>query len=411
MHKKASLTIIFITIFIDLVGFGIILPVLPFYALEFGASASQIGLLGASFSLMQFLFMPIWGRLSDRYGRRPILLMSLCGSTAFLICTGLANSLTALFVVRMGAGLFMANIATAQAYMADITSDEERAKGMGLLGAAFGLGFIFGPAIGGFLSGYGLATPFFAAGALAGANTICAFFLLKESRPVEKRENSPALKGVWRNEYDRFKRAVFHPVIGLLLLLFFIITLAFSNLEATFALLLDANFGYDERDNAFIFTFIGVISAIVNGGLIGPLVKKFGERKLLVTGVFTQAVSFVMLPYTESLFALLFATGLIAVGAGLTNPTLTSLISRNSGSDVQGGTLGVTQSLGALARVFGPAWGGLFFDLYGPAAPYWSGGTLLVLAGGVGLYVLLGRDAMHRVSTPPSPEQHPPNSP
>ncbi|MFQ5629470.1 MAG: MFS transporter [bacterium] len=221
MSSKAPLTIIFITIFIDLVGFGMIIPVLPIYAESFGATGVEIGLLAASFSLMQFLFMPVWGRLSDRVGRKPILLLSLiCTGIAFILF-GLANSLVILFLARILAGVFTANISTAQAYIADVTTPEDRAKGMGLIGAAFGLGFIFGPPLGGFLSLWGLGMPGFFAGGLALCNAIFAYFLLTESRSAGASTFDRSKS--WREHIStrRFVHAVLHPVVGAFLVLFF----------------------------------------------------------------------------------------------------------------------------------------------------------------------------------------------
>ena len=388
MKRLAPLTIIFITLFLDLLGFGMILPVLPFYAEHFGASAFHIGLLSASFSLMQFLFAPVWGRLSDRVGRRPIILMSLLGSAVSLTLFGLAQSLTMLFIARIFAGIFMANLSAAQAYIADITPPEERAKGMGLVGAAFGLGFIFGPTLGGVLSPLGLSIPAYVAAGLALLNFVSAFFLLPESRPRDALERSRYHKRLSAFDFRQFQKAIFHPLVGLFLVLYFLITLAFANLEATFALMTERHFGYDARDNGYIFAYIGIIAAIMQGGLIGPLTKRFKEGRLLTTGLILQGAGFLFLPYTRSLLPLLAFLGLIAIGNGLTNPSLQSLISRNTHEDQQGGVLGVSQSLGSLARVLGPSWGGWFFDWLGVPAPYWSGGILLFLCAALSLYAL-----------------------
>lgn len=403
MRRQASLGIIFATIFIDMVGFGIVIPIMPFYAEHFGATGIHVGLLMSSFSLMQFIFAPIWGRLSDRIGRRPIILMSLIGSAITLLLLGLANSLLMLFAARIFAGIFMANLSAAQAYIADITTPEERAKGMGLFGAAFGLGFIFGPPIGGLLSdpallhsiesflatsGSGMspgiftahrfAVPAYFAAALAIINTTAAFFLLPESRSHEAIKHSNAHKAASRFDWQNLKQALAHPVVILLLVLFFFITLAFTNLEATFALMTERNFGYDTTQNGWLFMYIGFLVALVQGGLIGPLTRRFGEGILLVTGLLMQGVAFLFLPYATVLSALLVILGVMSIGNGLSFPSLQSLISRNTDEDRQGGVLGLNQSLGSLARVLGPLWGGWFFDAIGVAAPYWSGGLLLL---------------------------------
>ncbi|KAA3615322.1 MAG: MFS transporter [Calditrichaeota bacterium] len=404
MKNKGALLIIFITIFVDLVGFGIILPILPFYAETFGASATHIGLLAASFSLMQFIFAPFWGRLSDRVGRRPIIIMSLFFSSLALIFFGSAQNLTMLFAARIFAGIFMANFSAAQAYIADITTPEDRARGMGLVGAAFGLGFIFGPSIGGLLSsqpilaslestfhaltsidisgllvGNPYRIPAYFAGFLAFANTLGAIKFLPESRKKEEIEAAKVEQRTRHSRIELMKKSILHPIVGLFVILYFLITLAFANLEATFALFTEHVHHYTSTDNGYLFAYIGVVIALVQGGLIGPLTHKYGEGRVLIAGLLIQGISFLFLPYTTTLASLLIVTGLLSAGNGLTNPTLQSLISRNTDKNKQGGVLGITQSFGSLARVIGPAWGGFFFDHIGVAAPYWSGGIMLLL--------------------------------
>ena len=403
MKNKGALFIIFITIFIDLVGFGIILPIIPFYAEKFGASPTQIGFLAAAFSLMQFIFAPFWGRLSDRVGRRPIIIMSIFLSSISLVFFASAQNLIMLFAARIFAGIFMANFSAAQAYIADITTDEDRAKGMGLVGAAFGLGFIFGPSIGGILSNPGVLSsmesfyhlvtrhditgllvnnpyriPAFFAALLALMNSLGALKFLPESCTPE---SLAAAKAEQREKHSRLhliKQSVFHPIIGIFVILFFLITLAFANLEATFALFTERVYNYTSTDNGYLFAYIGVIMAIVQGGLIGPLTHRMGEGKILIIGLAIQGFGFLLLPYTAQFITLLLVIGLISVGNGLTNPSLQSLISRNTNKSKQGGVLGITQSLGSMARVIGPIWGGFFFDKLGVPAPYWSGGIMLI---------------------------------
>ncbi|MCA9734085.1 MAG: MFS transporter [Deferribacteres bacterium] len=404
MKNKGALFIIFITIFVDLVGFGIILPILPFYAENFGANATQIGLLSASFSLMQFIFAPFWGRLSDRIGRRPIIIMSLFFSSISLVFFGSAQNLAMLFAARIFAGIFMANFSAAQAYIADITTPEDRAKGMGLVGAAFGLGFIFGPSIGGLLSSTpilsflesaftsithidmsGVLTahpyriPAYFAALLALLNTLGAFKYLPESRTKEDIAATLAEGKSSHSRFELMKKSLLTPIVGIFVVLYFLVTLAFANLEATFALFTEHVHHYTSTDNGYLFAYIGVVIAIVQGGLIGPLTHRFSEGSVLIAGVVIQGAAFFFLPYTSSLASLLLITGLISVGNGLTNPTLQSLISCNTDRTKQGGVLGITQSFGSLARVIGPAWGGFFFDQIGVAAPYWSGGILLLM--------------------------------
>jgi len=380
------LVIIFVTVFIDLLGFGIIIPLLPFYAESFGASAFKIGLLGTSFSLMQFLFSPVWGRWSDRVGRKPIILVGLLGSCLSYLGLALAPSLTFLFISRIVGGIAGANIPTAQAYVADVTTPENRAKGMGMVGAAFGLGFIFGPAIGGVLSRISPQTPMWFASALCLANFVAAWFLLPESRSV-----SALTKTLGRME--AFRHAAKQPTLLLLLSLFFLVTLAFSGFEATFAIFSEAKFGFTASTIGFVFAFIGVVLAIVQGALVGRVVKRMGERRLIPLAIFAIALGIGLIPYAWSIPTLLGALGVLALGMGFNNPSLTSMVSRLSHPDDQGGMLGLASSLASLGRVVGPAWGGYLYDSYGMTTPYLSAAGLMLLAFAVSFVGLRTKDA------------------
>ena len=369
----SPLVIIFITVFIDLLGFGIIIPLLPFYAESFGANAFTIGLLGTSYSLMQFAFSPIWGRWSDKIGRKPIILVGLLGSCLSYVTMALAGSLVLLFVARIVGGIAGANIPTAQAYIADITTPEDRARGMGLMGTAFGLGFIFGPAIGGLLSRVSPETPMWFAGALCLANFVAAWFLLPESRSV-----SASTKSLGRME--AFRHAMSKPTLLLVLALYFIVTMAFSAFEATFALFSEARFGYTAASIGFLFAFIGVVLAVIQGVLVGRAVKRFGERTLIPLALFLVSLSIGMLPFVWNVPTLLVALFLLAVGMGFNNPSLSSMVSKLSDADDQGGTLGLASSLASLGRVVGPAWGGYFYDAFGMTTPYLSAAALMFFA-------------------------------
>ena len=369
----SPLVIVFVTVFIDLLGFGIIIPLLPFYAESFGASAFTIGLLGTSFSLMQFLFSPVWGRWSDSIGRKPIILIGLFGSGLSYVTLALAGSLTLLFVARIIGGIAGANIPTAQAYIADITTPENRARGMGLLGAAFGLGFIFGPAIGGLLSRISPETPMWCAAVLCFANFAAAWFFLPESRVA-----NAATKTLGRME--AFRHAMNKPTLLLILALYFIVTMAFSAFEATFALFSEARFGYTAASIGFLFAFIGVILALIQGVLVGRVVKRIGERTLIPLAICLIAISIGMLPFVWNVPTLLVALGLLAVGMGFNSPSLSSMVSQLSDADDQGGTLGLASSLASLGRVVGPAWGGYFYDAYGMTTPYLSAAALMFFA-------------------------------
>ena len=370
------LVIIFVTVFIDLLGFGIIIPLLPFYAERFGGNAATVGLLSVSFSLMQFVFMPIWGRMSDRYGRRPILLLGLFGSFGSYLLFALAGSLPLLFVSRAFAGIAGATVSTAQAFIADSTTAENRAKGMGLVGAAFGLGFIFGPAIGGVLSRWGHAAPPLFASALSLANFVAAWFLLPESRPA----HVPLTERQSGSRVAALRKALTRPAMPVLLLVYFLVVAAFSGFETTFALFAERRHGFTEETIGYFFAYIGLVLALVQGGLVGRVVRMAGERRLVPFAILTLALGLALIPLAGSIAGLCVATGILSLGMGFNSPSLVSLVSQASDPEDQGGILGVSQSLASLARIGGPAWGGLLFDRYGPSAPYVSSAAIMVVA-------------------------------
>ena len=369
----SPVTIVFITVFIDLLGFGIIIPLMPFYAETFGGTALTVGLLMTSFSMMQFLFAPFWGRLSDRIGRRPVILIGLFGSAVSYFLFGMATSLWLLFAARIAAGIAGANIPTAQAYMADITTSENRAKGMGLVGAAFGLGFIFGPAIGGFLSRWGYQAPSFFASALSLGNFIAAWFLLPESRPG----GGDAIR---RSRLDLLRYAASRPVLPHLLLVYFIVATGFASFETTFALYSEHRFKFNASTIGYVFAFIGVVLATVQGIIVGRVVPRVGEQRIVPAAILVLTAALVLVPMAGSVGTLLIACALLAVGMGFHNPSIMALISRRSGADMQGGVLGLSQSLASLARVVGPAWGGWLYDRYGMVMPYVSAAVLMGVA-------------------------------
>jgi DHA1 family tetracycline resistance protein-like MFS transporter len=367
-------TVIFLTVFIDLLGFGIIIPLMPFYAETFGASALTVGLLNTSFSVMQFLFAPVWGRLSDRIGRRPVILIGLFGSFLSYLLFGLATSLTLLFAARICAGIAGANIPTAQAYMADVTTPENRAKGMGLVGAAFGLGFIFGPAIGGFLSRWGYGTPSFFASALSLANFAAAWFLLPESRPAAA-EMRPHV-----SRLDAFRSAITRPRLPQILLIYFIVVVAFSGFEATFALFSEHRFGFSSQTIGYVFAFVGVVLSVVQGMLVGRVVPRLGEHRTMPAAILTIATGLALIAIAGSILTLVIACGVLAVGMGFNSPSIMSSISRLSDASEQGGILGLSQSLASLARIVGPAGGGYLYDHFGGVTPYLTASAMMLFA-------------------------------
>lgn len=369
----SPLVIIFLTVFIDLLGFGIIVPLLPFYAESYGASAFTVGLLGTVFSLMQFIVAPLCGRWSDRAGRRPVILYGLLASAVAYVALALADSLALIFAARILGGIAGGNIPTAQAYIADVTTPENRAKGMGLVGAAFGLGFIFGPAIGGILARFGHSTPMWFAAALCFANFLAALVLLPESR-----HGSPDRQTLGR--LDLARRARRHPGLLMLLLVFFFVSTAFSGFEATFALFTERRFGFTAETIGYIFAFIGVVLATINGLVVGRVVPLVGERRIIPAALGLIGVGLLLVPAAHSVPVLFAVCGVIAVGMGFNNPALTSAISRLSDPGEQGGMLGLAQSLAALGRIAGPAWGGFLFERLGSTMPYVSAASIMFCA-------------------------------
>jgi len=373
---RSRLVIIFITVFIDLVGFGIVLPLLPYYAESYGASALAVGLLSTSYSLMQFIFTPMWGRLSDRYGRRPLIMLSLAGSCLGFLIFGLAQNLVFLFIGRMVAGVAGAIIPTTSAYIADVTTPENRAKGMGLIGAAFGLGFIMGPAIGGLLAPYGYDKPALLASAMAGLNLVFAYFRLPESLTDDIRKRAAARRFDFRTLYDALR----HPRIGLLLAMYFVVTFAFSNMEATFGLLNEHRYQLSARQTGYLFTFIGLLMSLMQGALVGRFVKLWGERWCIVLGTFTMIFGLGLLPFAPSMAAYCGVIALLSFGTGINNPSITGLLSRSSQVDEQGGIMGIAQSMASLGRIVGPIWGGYSFDAFGFRWPFLSAALLMGIA-------------------------------
>ncbi len=385
---RSPLAIIFTTILIDLIGFGIVIPILPLYADHFGASATAVGMLLAIYSAMQFIFAPILGRWSDRVGRRPVLLVSILGTSIGFLIMGLAQTLWLLFLARIVDGITGGNISTAQAYIADVTSPEERSRGMGLIGAGFGLGLIFGPAIGGLLSHISLAAPFLFAAALAAANAVALYFFLPESLKAEHSDYArrAEMLGIIRESGG-------WQLTGIMTTYLFA-TVAFAMLTATLALFTnkEAHFRYDATHNGYLFAYLGVIGAVIQGGMLGRLVRTFGDKALAVTGTLVTAASLFALPLSTTLPMLLVAGTGISVGNSLMTPTLNALASKCVNASWQGRVLGVMQSVGSLARIVGPSWGGWLLnrDLHNHAAyfgrtPYWTGGAIMLVAFGMAL--------------------------
>jgi DHA1 family tetracycline resistance protein-like MFS transporter len=376
---KSALGIVYLTVFIDLLGFGIILPTLPYYARAFGASGAGVGVLMMAYSVAQFIGAPILGRLSDRYGRRPILLGALVGSTVSLALQGLSSSLGLMIFARTIAGLFGGSISAAQAYVADVTEPDERAKYMGLLGASIGMGFVFGPAIGAGLAPYGFGASAFVASGLAFLNFIAALIRLPE----------PARKtiGAQHLSLGPLFIALRSPALRNILVVNFIVTVAFVAMETTFALLGADRFSLTARDLGGVFTLLGVVIVIVQGGLVGRLAKKLGELKLVVIGVLVMALGLVLVPTTHELAISVLGLAVLAFGQALATPSLSTLLSRRATAAEQGSVLGSGQAMSALARAVGPLLAGGLYDR-SVVLPYGVGAILCVCAA-----LLMSRDS------------------
>jgi MFS family permease len=399
MKANPRLGAIFLTVFVDLLGFGLVLPFLAKEARDtFGVSEFVATSLGSVYSLMQFAFVPLWGRVSDRVGRRPVLLWSIAGTAVAMAMLGgglaWGNSVLWLFVARIFGGIATANLGTASAYIADVTKPEERAKGMGLIGLAFGLGFILGPALGGALAKIPVAgrhgsVPCFVAAALSLVNLAWVALGVGESLPPDRRASLPRRRLTPLN-FEAMRLAFELPGVGLAIAVNFLVILSFTNLDQTFTFFCNDLFGIDERGTGYVLAFIGVVAAAVQGGLVRVLSRRTEDATLVQSGALAQAVAFagLVVAGATGLRSLLYASGaMLALGNGLTQPGTAAFISRRAPADRQGGTLGTNQSIASLARTFGPAVGGFLYASLGPRAPYAAAslGMLVALALAMGL--------------------------
>ena len=374
--RKFQFLTIFLTVFIDVLGFGIVIPVLPLYAEHYGASSLEIGLLVGIFSLMQFLFAPVWGRLSDRFGRKPILIVGTAGTVAGYLVMGFAGSVAVLFFARLLAGVAGANIGVAQAYLADISSPENRARAMGLIGAAFGLGFVFGPAVGGITSSaFGYSAPMFLAAALGVVNFAFVILFLPEShKPGSVEKEGRKKTGVLEHIDTR--------MFGGTLVTYFTVISGFSIMTTVFALYLLHRFGLGVRDTGWILAGIGLLGAFVQGGLIGRLARRFGEMKLASTGAVVMMAGLGGLGLASSIPWMLVFAAAVGLGNSLLMPSLSSMASRAADPAWQGRALGILQSAGSLARFLGPLTAGILLatetdgPLYGSRPLIFAAGVL-----------------------------------
>lgn len=372
MENKRALPILFLVMFLVMVGFGIIIPVLPFYAEELGASPAELGLLMAVYSFMQLLFSPIWGKISDKIGRKPVMLIGIAGLSISFFLMAIANHLWMLFFARIIGGLLSAaNMPTTMAYTADITTPENRSKGMGMIGAAVGLGFIFGPAIGGVFSDIRLNLPFTIAGSVSIFTFLLVLFVLKESKPKEERnteKNTPALS----------RWAAFRGANTILFILQFFVSLSLAGLEATYAYFVADKAGLGTREIGYIFMIMGLAGAVVQGGLIGLLSKKFGDERIIQGGLLVSSIGFGLILLTNNFTSAAVYLTIFGLGNGVIRPTVSALLTKTS-TVGHGSVTGLLSSFDSLGRIIGPPLGGMLFAI-GIGLPYITGLLLSIIA-------------------------------
>ncbi|MEN8192452.1 MAG: MFS transporter [Bacteroidota bacterium] len=370
-EKKASLAVIFLTVFIDLLGFGILIPILPTFASNsIGISDFGIGVIVASYSFMQFIFNPIIGKISDRIGRRPVILLSLGATVISYIIFSYSTTFAILLLSRILAGIGGSNVGAAQAYIADITDESDRSKGMGLIGAAFGLGFVFGPIMGGMISELGYQYVGFASAGFSLVALIFALISLPESLKEKRSLKNFKYKLI---EIDDLYEVMENRRVGVFIGLFFIIIFAVANIYGTFALLGQQHYGFTDRENGYLFGIIGIVGAFVQGVLLKKLSKIIKEKALIIIGLVFLMFSLGLMPYGINFTGVAVISGLLAIGTGILQPTILSLISKYSPVNVQGKILGFNQSISSLARVLGPLWGGFAFQYLGYTSPFITG--------------------------------------
>jgi DHA1 family tetracycline resistance protein-like MFS transporter len=383
--RLSPVFVVVMTLFIDATGFGMIIPLLPFYAETFQAGSAALGILIASFPLMQFIFSPILGRISDNVGRKPVLVISILTSAASFILFAVANSFFILLLSRIVAGL-ATETAVAQAYIADITSKKERAAGIGKVGAAHGAGFIIGPAIGGTLSVYGFSAPGLAAVFLTVLNLLFVLFFLPESLPrkdsiLQMVTNSD--DGFLRKLLDAFSK----PLIGTVLVIFFIVFLSWSAIPVIMPLLGVIFFGFGSVEMSYFFIYMGTIQIVWQGVLIGRLTEKIGEEKLIAFGPLLLMLGMFLMPLIPNIVIFVFSLTMISIASGMMRTVVPSFISKVTPANEQGGMLGVTNGVASIARVPGPLIGGYLFEFAGLAAPFFASAAMLIVAFGFGFRV------------------------
>lgn len=377
--KKSStaLVLIFLTVFIDLLGFGLLIPILPAFGLKvLNIDEASIGIVISAYSFIQFIFNPIFGRISDKRGRKPVIIFCLLLNAIGYLLFSITDSFILLLLSRIVAGIGGSSISVAQAYIADVTTAENRSKGMGIIGSAFGLGFVFGPLLGGILSEFGYAVVGYASAGFSFLAFILTSFLLPESLKIKNKseEVSQVSKRSWKLiDIQSFKVVFKKPDLALLISLFFVLTFSFANIYGTFALLGIQVYHFTDKQNGFMFGIIGLTSAIVQGTLIGTVNKFLTKKKIFIVSSFLISITLALIPYAGNFLGLAFVGIFLSIGTGLFQPTILSLISEVTSEKEQGVTLGINQSMSAFARMLGPLWGGFAFEYLGYQFPFLTG--------------------------------------
>jgi len=378
-QQRRTLIFVFLTVFLDLLGAGILIPIMPYLVRQFRTDAFTVGMLSVAFSAAQFVAAPILGALSDRVGRRPVLIFSILGSAFGYFLFGWAGSLWVMFIARIIDGATGGNISTAMAAIADTTAPKDRAKNFGLIGMAFGLGFIIGPVVGGLLSKISIHAPAYGAGCIGLVTAAFGYFFFPETLPTEKRK-SGLVTAAEANPLQSVAGALARPEIRMFLFALFFLNFAFAGLQTNFSNYTIERFQFGPDDNAWVFAFIGLLAALMQGVVVRKLMPVLGERSMAIQGFVLFVAGFLLVAFAPTAFWLFPGVALIAVGSSFTNPTLNAMISQRSGASEQGSILGTTKSVLSLTRVAGPAWAGIVFDRVGPASPYWTGAVFIALA-------------------------------
>jgi len=387
-ENRRYIYILFFTLIVVMMGFGMIIQIMPYYVTSFGASGSALGALMATYGLLQFLFAPLWGSLSDRYGRKPILMVGILGNAVAQLFFGLSTDLWMLFAARALSGvLSSATLPSAMAYIGDTTSEKDRGGGMGIIGAAMGVGMVIGPGLGGWLGGKSLSTPFFLAAALSLLALALVFFILPEP-PRAHVEQTAKLRGP---QIKAMLGALAGPM-GVLFFMAFLLTFGLTNFEGVFGLYSAERYGYGPEQVGGILMVVGLLSAVVQGGLTGPLTRRFGEVTIIRISLIGSAIGFALMIQANTLLQVLLTVSFFVISNAMLNPSVTSLISRRTLSG-QGITMGLTNSFLSLGRIAGPLWAGFVFD-QNMNMPYWTGAVIMLAGFGISLVSLRGQESM-----------------